>query len=145
MTTPPAPGTLPADVRAGGDTTAARDTGDTAGGAVRDTTGGAAGDTTGGAAGAAREPALPRLRPDVAVTPLRAGLHLRGRRGSVTFEGSTALPALWRLLEEPLRTGDAAELDRRAATGNTGRRVAARLRLRDTLVRAASRSSQPSA
>ncbi|GAA0280986.1 hypothetical protein GCM10010302_18470 [Streptomyces polychromogenes] len=46
-----------------------------------------------------------RLRPGVAVTPLRAGLHLRGRGGSLTLEGSTALPALWKLLEEPLREG----------------------------------------
>ncbi|GGP96531.1 hypothetical protein [Streptomyces roseolilacinus] len=51
-------------------------------------------------------PPLPwRLRPGVAVTPLRNGLHLRGRRGSVTLEGSSALPRLWQLLEEPLRTG----------------------------------------
>ncbi|MFI8345582.1 hypothetical protein ACIF8W_36765 [Streptomyces sp. NPDC085639] len=46
-----------------------------------------------------------RLRPGTAVTPLRAGLHLRGRRGSVTLEGSTAVPVVWGLLEEPLRTG----------------------------------------
>ncbi|WP_371679902.1 hypothetical protein [Streptomyces sp. NBC_01276] len=46
-----------------------------------------------------------RLRPGTAVTPLRDGLHLRGRRGSVTLEGSAALPALWRSLEQPLRTG----------------------------------------
>ncbi|MFE2248157.1 hypothetical protein [Streptomyces lavendulae] len=46
-----------------------------------------------------------RLRPGTAVTPLRDGLHLRGRRGSVTLEGSAALPVLWRSLERPLRTG----------------------------------------
>ncbi|MEU9717515.1 hypothetical protein [Streptomyces sp. NPDC047976] len=46
-----------------------------------------------------------RLRPGVAVTPLRAGLHLRGRAGSVTLEGSAALPALWQWLEGPLRAG----------------------------------------
>ncbi|WKD30540.1 hypothetical protein [Streptomyces xanthophaeus] len=46
-----------------------------------------------------------RLRPGTAVTPLRAGLHLRGRRGCVTLEGSTAVPVVWGLLEEPLRTG----------------------------------------
>ncbi|MFF4267499.1 hypothetical protein [Streptomyces virginiae] len=46
-----------------------------------------------------------RLRPGTAVTPLRAGLHLRGRRGSLTLEGSTAVPVVWGLLEEPLRTG----------------------------------------
>ncbi|MFI5983636.1 hypothetical protein ACIBEA_22495 [Streptomyces sp. NPDC051555] len=51
-----------------------------------------------------------RLRPGVAVTPLRAGLHLRGRRGTLTLEGSGALPALWRLLAEPLREGRVAEL-----------------------------------
>ncbi|MGY1584618.1 hypothetical protein [Streptomyces sp. MN13] len=109
MTSPPAPGTLPANVlRAGGA-------------------------TTGEAVGGTTEPALPRLRPDVAVTPLRAGLHLRGRRGSVTLEGSTALPALWRLLEEPLRTGDAEELDRRAAPGTPVRKALDTLveRLRD--------------
>ncbi|MEV7545519.1 hypothetical protein [Streptomyces sp. NPDC089915] len=53
----------------------------------------------------ARPTAVLRLRPGVAVTPLRAGLHLRGRGGSVTLEGSAALPALWKLLEEPLREG----------------------------------------
>ncbi|KIF05079.1 hypothetical protein PL81_15150, partial [Streptomyces sp. RSD-27] len=53
----------------------------------------------------ARPAAVRRLRPGVAVTPLRAGLHLRGRGGSVTLEGSAALPALWKLLEEPLRGG----------------------------------------
>ncbi|MET9800424.1 hypothetical protein [Streptomyces sp. NPDC006368] len=59
-------------------------------------------DTTAPPAG----PPLPwRLRPGVAVTPLRDGLHLRGRRGGVTLEGSAALPRLWQLLEEPLRTG----------------------------------------
>ncbi|MFF1777996.1 hypothetical protein [Streptomyces virginiae] len=49
-----------------------------------------------------------RLRPGTAVTPLRAGLHLRGRRGSLTLEGSTAVPVVWGLLEEPLRTGSLA-------------------------------------
>ncbi|MGW5346698.1 hypothetical protein ACWERJ_27870, partial [Streptomyces sp. NPDC004050] len=55
----------------------------------------------------AAAPAVPvrRLRPDVAVTVVRDGLHLRGRRGSVTLEGSKALPTLWRLLEKPLRDG----------------------------------------
>ncbi|MEU3778899.1 hypothetical protein AB0F11_37995, partial [Streptomyces sp. NPDC032472] len=56
---------------------------------------------------AAAEPARLRLRlrPGVAVTPLRAGLHLRGRDGSVTLEGSRALPALWELLSERLGHG----------------------------------------
>ncbi|MFJ3175698.1 hypothetical protein ACIPJK_33700 [Streptomyces roseus] len=43
-----------------------------------------------------------RLRPGVTVTPLRDGLHLRGREASVTLEGSRALPALWELLRERL-------------------------------------------
>ncbi|UFQ99975.1 hypothetical protein KBP30_01605 [Streptomyces sp. Go40/10] len=43
-----------------------------------------------------------RLRPGVAVTPLLAGLHLRGRGVAVTLEGSRALPALWRLLSDRL-------------------------------------------
>ncbi|MER7465322.1 hypothetical protein [Streptomyces sp. NPDC097981] len=51
------------------------------------------------------EPPCTRLRPGVAVTPLRAGLHLRGRDGSVTLEGSKALPALWELLSEQLGRG----------------------------------------
>ncbi|MEV7725322.1 hypothetical protein AB0P15_11380 [Streptomyces sp. NPDC087917] len=51
-----------------------------------------------------------RLRPGVAVTPLREGLHLRGRRGNLTLEGSAALPALWRSLEGPLREGRLEEL-----------------------------------
>ncbi|MFI9328891.1 hypothetical protein ACIGZJ_15240 [Kitasatospora sp. NPDC052868] len=56
---------------------------------------------------APREPAgRPRLRPGVAATPLRAGLHLRGRDGAVTLEGSRALPALWRQLRD--RLGEAA-------------------------------------
>ncbi|MER5889004.1 hypothetical protein ABT160_34705 [Streptomyces sp. NPDC001941] len=49
-----------------------------------------------------------RLRPGVAVTPLRSGLHLRGRDGSVTLEGSSALPALWPLLAARLAPGTAA-------------------------------------
>ncbi|MEV6584055.1 hypothetical protein AB0M92_38670 [Streptomyces sp. NPDC051582] len=50
----------------------------------------------------ATEPPRTRLRPGVAVTALRDGLHLRGRDGSVTLEGSRALPALWELLCERL-------------------------------------------
>ncbi|MET9693219.1 hypothetical protein ABZY81_33050 [Streptomyces sp. NPDC006514] len=50
-----------------------------------------------------------RLRPGTAATPLRAGLHLRGRRGNLTLEGSTAVPTVWGLLEEPLRSGRLAE------------------------------------
>ncbi|MFK0256507.1 hypothetical protein [Streptomyces sp. NPDC090445] len=57
------------------------------------------------ATSAAPAASVRRLRPGAAVTVLRDGLHLRGRRGSVTLEGSKALPALWRLLEEPLRDG----------------------------------------
>ncbi|TDU73968.1 hypothetical protein [Streptomyces sp. KS 21] len=53
----------------------------------------------------AAEPPRLRLRPGVAVTPLRNGLHLRGRDGSVTLEGSKALPALWKLLSEQFGRG----------------------------------------
>lgn len=52
------------------------------------------------------EPPRPRLRPGLAVTPLRHGLHLRGRDASVTLEGSRALPALWELLRERLGEED---------------------------------------
>ncbi|MFK0222666.1 hypothetical protein ACIQWN_31310 [Streptomyces vinaceus] len=52
------------------------------------------------------EPSRPRLRPGLAVTPLREGLHLRGRDTSVTLEGSRALPALWELLRERLGEED---------------------------------------
>ncbi|PYC79473.1 hypothetical protein C7C46_13990 [Streptomyces tateyamensis] len=59
-----------------------------------------------------------RLRPGVGVTPLRAGLHLRGWRSSVTLEGSPALPALWQLLAEVLAGGDHAALTDRAPVGS---------------------------
>ncbi|MEO3977596.1 hypothetical protein AAFN69_27515 [Streptomyces sp. CAU 1734] len=60
-----------------------------------------------------------RLRPGVRVTALRDGLHLRGWAGSVTLEGSGALPGLWRLVEEALRTdGGAAALASRAPAGS---------------------------
>ncbi|MGI5450895.1 hypothetical protein ACQEVM_35005 [Streptomyces sp. CA-243310] len=69
-------------------------------------TGSDAGTRTGSDAGTRTgSRAVRRLRPGVAVTPLREGLHLRGRRGSVTLEGSKALPTLWRMVEEPLRDG----------------------------------------
>lgn len=58
-----------------------------------------------------------RLRPGVVASTLAGGLHLRGWNGSVTLEGSPALPALWRMLEEALRTGGAAELAARAGAG----------------------------
>ncbi|MFG2991665.1 hypothetical protein ACGFZK_20625 [Streptomyces sp. NPDC048257] len=64
---------------------------------------------TGGNTGGGRASGGDRLRPGTAATPLRAGLHLRGRRGSVTLEGSTAVPVVWGLLEEPLRSGRLAE------------------------------------
>ncbi|AXE24924.1 hypothetical protein C0216_17015 [Streptomyces globosus] len=54
------------------------------------------------------EPFTLRLRPGVAATVLRAGLHLRGRDGSVTLEGSKALPALWELLADRLGAEPAA-------------------------------------
>ncbi|MFG2617122.1 hypothetical protein ACGFXC_05820 [Streptomyces sp. NPDC048507] len=58
-----------------------------------------------------------RLRPSVTASPLGAGLHLRGWSTSVTLEGSPALPALWRMVEEALRTGGAADLAARTGTG----------------------------
>ncbi|WP_406110182.1 hypothetical protein [Kitasatospora purpeofusca] len=53
----------------------------------------------------------PRLRPGVAVTPLREGLHLRGRGTSLTLEGSRALPALWEVLSARLAGDPAATTD----------------------------------
>ncbi|MER7769510.1 hypothetical protein [Kitasatospora sp. NPDC096140] len=47
----------------------------------------------------------PHLRPGVAVTRLRDGLHLRGRGSSLTLEGSRVLPALWKLLDARLAPG----------------------------------------
>ncbi|MFJ6378605.1 hypothetical protein ACIQI7_01170 [Kitasatospora sp. NPDC092039] len=77
----------------------------------------------------------PHLRPGVAVTPLREGLHLRGRSTSLTLEGSRSLPALWEVLSARL-DGDP------AATAETGHpkveaalaTVTARLREHDLLV-----------
>ncbi|MET9610636.1 hypothetical protein ABZZ17_37090, partial [Streptomyces sp. NPDC006512] len=62
--------------------------------------------TPGTAPAPAVERTVRRLRPGTAVTPLRGGLHLRGRRGNLTLEGSAALPALWRRLEPALLDGD---------------------------------------
>ncbi|WP_051709135.1 hypothetical protein [Streptomyces sp. NRRL S-350] len=71
-----------------------------------------AGPGTGSRAGAATEPGAarpgrlrPHLRPGVAATPLRDGLHLRGRGTSLTLEGSRALPVLWKLLAARLAPG----------------------------------------
>ncbi|MEU9715989.1 hypothetical protein [Streptomyces sp. NPDC047976] len=58
-----------------------------------------------------------RLRPGVVASTLAGGLHLRGWNGSVTLEGSPALPALWRMLDGALRTGGAAGLAARAGDG----------------------------
>ncbi|WFB05869.1 hypothetical protein LRS74_01630 [Streptomyces sp. LX-29] len=83
-------------------------------------------------------PAGWRLRPGVAVTPLRDGLHLRGRRGSVTLEGSSALPTLWRVLEGPLRAGESARVLDEAEPGSALRKaldtVLEQLRAHDLLV-----------
>ncbi|MFJ4865609.1 hypothetical protein [Streptomyces sp. NPDC088748] len=79
-------------------------TGSSTGASTGQSTGAGAG-AGGRASGGDRLDSSDRLRPGTAVTPLRAGLHLRGRRGSVTLEGSTAVPVVWGLLEEPLRTG----------------------------------------
>ncbi|MGW7445783.1 hypothetical protein ACWGJO_20755, partial [Kitasatospora sp. NPDC054795] len=67
----------------------------------------------------------PRLRPGVAVTPLREGLHLRGRESSVTLEGSRALPALWQVLAA--RLGPQAEAVDAAVDAAVEPRVAAAL------------------
>ncbi|MET8749640.1 hypothetical protein ABZW32_06075 [Streptomyces sp. NPDC004667] len=79
-----------------------------------------------------------RLRPGTAVTPLRDGLHLRGRRGSVTLEGSAALPVLWRSLEQPLRSGGLDALLDRLEPGSPVRTaveaVVAQLEAHDLLV-----------
>ncbi|MFC9291599.1 hypothetical protein ACFT0E_33950, partial [Streptomyces sp. NPDC057052] len=72
------------------------------------------------------EPRL-RLRPGVAVTPLRAGLHLRGRGVGVTLEGSRALPALWRLLSARLAPDRAGRGDGGPRT-DTGPQAGARVR-----------------
>ncbi|MFD4910917.1 hypothetical protein [Kitasatospora purpeofusca] len=53
----------------------------------------------------------PRLRPGVAVTPLREGLHLRGRGTSLTLEGSRALPLLWEVLSARLADAPANATD----------------------------------
>ncbi|MFE2043116.1 hypothetical protein ACFXAZ_19740 [Streptomyces sp. NPDC059477] len=63
------------------------------------------------------------LRPGTGVTPLRNGIHLRGWRSNVTLEGSSALPALWRILEEALRTGGQAALSESAPAGSPLRRA----------------------
>ncbi|MFE4359499.1 hypothetical protein [Kitasatospora sp. NPDC056800] len=67
----------------------------------------------------------PRLRPGVAVTPLREGLHLRGRDTSLTLEGSRALPALWQVLAA--RLGPDAEAAGAAADAAVEPKVAAAL------------------
>ncbi|MFD8787017.1 hypothetical protein ACFV04_32640, partial [Kitasatospora sp. NPDC059599] len=85
----------------------------------------------------AEEPSVrPHLRPGVAVTPLRDGLHLRGRGTSLTLEGSRALPVLWKLLAARLAPGpDAAA--RPAAEPKVAAALAtvtARLREHDLIV-----------
>ncbi|MFE7189950.1 hypothetical protein [Kitasatospora sp. NPDC057541] len=73
------------------------------------------------------EPAAgrPRLRPGVAVTPLREGLHLRGRRTSLTLEGSRSLPALWEVLSARLADGPPADADPARPEPDAGRPGAA--------------------
>ncbi|MFC1430206.1 hypothetical protein ACEZDB_05965 [Streptacidiphilus sp. N1-3] len=74
-----------------------------------------------------------RLRPGVAVTLLSDGIHLRGRRSNVTLEGSRALPALWRMLEQALLSGQApVDSKVRAALGT----IVAQLHAHDLLVAA---------
>ncbi|MER7755337.1 hypothetical protein [Kitasatospora sp. NPDC097643] len=57
------------------------------------------------------------------MTPLRAGLHVRGRGTSLTLEGSRALPALWQLLAPRLGPDPEPE----PVGEPTGERVAAAL------------------
>ncbi|MFD9405884.1 hypothetical protein ACFWBN_02505 [Streptomyces sp. NPDC059989] len=59
-----------------------------------------------------------RLRPDIAATALKEGLHLRGWTTSVTLEGSPALPKLWQLVEEALLTDGAGSLAALAPAGS---------------------------
>ncbi|MGF1430289.1 hypothetical protein [Kitasatospora sp. LaBMicrA B282] len=88
-----------------------------------------------------------RLRPGVAVTPLREGLHLRGRRSAVTLEGSRALPALWQLLAEALQSGDHTALIDHAPAGSPLRAalntLIGHLRTHDLLVDAAATPAAP--
>lgn len=88
-----------------------------------------------------------RLRPGTAVTPLRGGLHLRGRRGSVTLEGSTALPTLWRALEPRLRDGGLEALLDGLRPGSTGRAAVetliAQLEAHDLLVTEPTEPTEP--
>ncbi|MFJ1753400.1 hypothetical protein [Kitasatospora sp. NPDC088134] len=79
-------------------------------------------------------PSRPRLRPGVAVTPLRDGLHLRGRGAAVTIEGSRALPRLWQLLAERLGETPPVAADPEPAVEAALATVAARLREHDLLV-----------
>ncbi|MFJ5228279.1 hypothetical protein ACIQBJ_00120 [Kitasatospora sp. NPDC088391] len=80
-------------------------------------------------------PVRPRLRPGVAVTPLRDGLHLRGRGAAVTLEGSRALPRLWQLLAERLgETPPVAAAGLDPAVERALATVTARLREHDLLV-----------
>ncbi|MFF7994532.1 hypothetical protein ACFZDG_32720 [Kitasatospora xanthocidica] len=77
----------------------------------------------------------PHLRPGVAVTPLREGLHLRGRGTGLTLEGSRALPALWQLLAPRLAPGpEAAEPVTDPKVAAALATVTARLREHDLIV-----------
>ncbi|MCX5192604.1 hypothetical protein OOK31_01645 [Streptomyces sp. NBC_00249] len=58
-----------------------------------------------------------RLRPGVTASALAQGLHVRGWSSAVSMEGSPALPALWRMVEEALRADGAADLAARAPAG----------------------------
>ncbi|MBR7836777.1 hypothetical protein KDL01_26085 [Actinospica durhamensis] len=89
------------------------------------------------------------LRPLIGVSALREGIHLRGRRSSVTLEGSRALPALWRMLEQALRTGDHAALLRQAPADSALRKalgtLVAQLHAHDLLVERSAAAHDPAA
>ncbi|GHF75912.1 hypothetical protein GCM10018790_62310 [Kitasatospora xanthocidica] len=85
--------------------------------------------------GAVRPRLRPHLRPGVAVTPLREGLHLRGRGTGLTLEGSRALPELWKLLAARLAPGpEAAEPVTEPKVAAALATVTARLREHDLIV-----------
>ncbi|MFF4319283.1 hypothetical protein [Streptomyces sp. NPDC001568] len=90
-----------------------------------------------------------RLRPGVAVTPLRDGLHLRGRRGNLTLEGSDALPRLWRRLEPVLLDGGVENLLDGTEPGSALRTAVetllAQLEAHDMLVTGPARPAVPGA
>lgn len=89
------------------------------------------------------------LRPGIGVSALTEGIHVRGRRSSVTLEGSRALPALWQMLEQALHTGDHAALLRQAPPDSALRKalgtLVAQLHAHDLLVERSAAATDPAA